>query len=144
MRFIHLLVAFSILSALLALPCPSLAATASFKLSPEVVLSKPGEKFEVNLSVTSSANLDAIEIDLAFDPSKLELTKFQPTTTFNAEVRNQIDNQAGSLLWTTVDVQKPRKIITGEVNLGTLTFDGQESGLGRVYVCVNREIEGGV
>ena len=135
MRFILLLAAISILSAILALPCPSLAANASgkqaetiFKLTPDIIQTKAGEKFEVNLSVNSPSNLDAVEIDLAFDPQKLELTSFAPTTNFNAEVRNEIDNKAGNLLWTTVDIQKPRKIISGEINLGTLTFTSKESG----------------
>ncbi len=128
MKLAHFVFAL-ILAFSLTFPCPSLAASANFSLSPETIQSKSGDKFDLNLSINSgSTKLDALEINLVFDPQKLELTNFVPTNIFNAEIRKTIDNKAGSLLWTTTDITKPRKVISGNINLGTLTFKTKESG----------------
>jgi hypothetical protein len=111
------------------MPCPVMAATANFTLTPQTIQTKPGQKFDLSLSLDSgSAKLDAVELKLVFDPSKLELTNFVATSVFNAEIRKTIDNKTGSLVWTTADIAKPRKIITGNISLGTLTFTAKESG----------------
>lgn len=129
MKLSHIVgVSLLVLTLTLSLPCPAMAASANFLLTPATVTTDPGQSFDLNLNVNSDIKLDALELNLKYDPKLLELTSFTPTKTFNAEVRKVIDNSAGTLLWTTTDIAKPRKTITGNIDLGKLTFKAKAAG----------------
>lgn len=102
----------------------------SLVLSPSNQTVAPGSSFDAQLSLDAGGNqVTGIDTVIKYNKDVLEVTNFQPSTTFNSQLVNKIDNQAGTLRYAAVHTQGAS---TGIVEMGTITFRAKAQGTSTV------------
>lgn len=97
------------------------------KLSPSELAGISGENLTIQVTLeAANYQITAAGFTLAFDPALLELLEFQPSPAFNEQIKNTVDNESGSLVYTAVNTGGLQS--AESVPLGTLNFRAKSEG----------------
>lgn len=102
----------------------------SLALSPATYSTTIGSTFNSQLSLTAgSNNITGVDVTLPYNKDVLEVTGFEPASTFNNQLVNTFNNQTGTLRYSAVNTQSSAN---GTVNIGTITFRAKAEGTSAV------------
>ncbi len=104
------------------LPLSPPSSGVALSLSPGNSSVLPNTPFTVLITLQAGTyNITGVDFVLKFNESILPATQFTPTTVFNSVLTNEIDHTTGTLHFTTTSTDTNSQI-TGNVNIGTVTF----------------------